>query len=82
MKGILAILAKSKPGSREPDDGSGEDSRDEEAPESGDLPSSSREEYASELADILNVKERDRDAFREALHGYVMACYEDETEEE
>ena len=55
----------------------GMDGMSEEAPPSSSRPSS-KAAYATELADLLKVPEDDRDAFREALEGYVRACAADE----
>jgi hypothetical protein len=72
VKNLVAALLVPKGSSSSPSPPSGDD----EGPSSREE-TSARAEYAAELAEILGVKERDRDAFAEALHGYVVACHEE-----
>lgn len=70
MKNLIALLV----GKKKPSDSSQGDS--EAPPSSQDLSS----DYGNELADILNVKEEDKDAFTEALKGFVRQCHDDNNE--
>ena len=53
----------------------------EESPPSSRDGATAEKDYADELAGILGVKDRDKDAFAMALHGYVKACVAHEDEE-
>lgn len=73
VKGLLAILA---PKGKSPGGMSkGMPSDDEEA--EGDEPESSEsseDEYGDVLADMLGVAKEDREAFNDALSGFVRQC--------
>ena len=76
---LLAALLVPKGSSPKSD--AATDDNGEEAPPSSKGGATAEKEYADELAGILGVKERDKDAFAAALHGYVTACmgHEEET---
>ena len=77
---LLAALLVPKGSSPKSDAATDDDG--EEAPPSSKGGATAEKEYADELAGILGVKDRDRDAFASALHGYVEACMAHAEEEE
>lgn len=64
--GLLAILSKAKPG--KPSEESAEPKGMSESTEDPGM------EYGDELASILGVSEDDKQAFLDALSGYVRSC--------